>query len=203
MSGLGLALGARLLPVRAFFGSVPRWVWIGLAIALAALLSVLWHGHVAGKALKAADKAGYDRRSKEVEQRALKLKAKVDALTAKITTEERNRNAEAHRGNDAAANALLVRGPGKAVCSVRPIASSPALRDPGRPSGALDGKVAGLPEPGGQSLIALPFDDTVGFSREADSCQIDRKSWEQWYGRLVKAWPTPPTATSPIDHELP
>lgn len=192
MSGLaGISLGAKLLGVKGALARVPRPVWIALAVAAALLVGVLWHHHAAGKALKAADQAGYQRRDAEVKAAALKLKSKIDALTAKIAADERKRNAQAHHDNDAAADALLVRGPGKAVCSVRSISASPAVRPSSGSSVAVDGQVAGLPEPGGQQLIALPFNDTVAFAREFDACQIDRRSWEQLWRETQKVWPKP------------
>lgn len=190
MSGLaGIGLGAKLLGVRSALAKVPRPVWIALAVAAALLVGVLWHHHAAGKALKAADKAGYERRDAEVKAAALKLKARIDGLTKKISDQERALNAQAHNDSNRAADALLVRGPGKAVCSVRAEPASPAIRPSGGSSVAVNGGVAQLLDPGGQPLIALPFADSVAFAREHDACQIDRRSWEQWYGKLVKAWP--------------
>lgn len=188
-SMVGIGIASKLLGVKSTLSKIPPKVWYALAIIAALAIAFFWHQHAAHKALKAADQAGYNRRSKEVEQAALKLKAKVDALTAKIVLEERKRNAQAHRDNDVAADALLVRGPGKAVCSVRPVASGPALRPADGSPVAVNGQVAGVPEPGGQSLIALPFADSVSFAREHDSCQIDRKSWEDWHSAVLKAWP--------------
>jgi hypothetical protein len=166
---------------------IPPKAWLYIAIAVAVVAGFLWHQHAAHSALKKADAAGYVRAMGDVEKRALKLKAKMDAVTAKISNQERKRNEEAHRRIDRSADALLVRGPGKAVCSVRSQPSASPNPAPG--AGQVAGGLDQMPNGGGSDLIALPFTGTVKFARQADHCEADLASVWSWYGDLVKAWP--------------
>lgn len=167
--------------------SPKTWITIGVVIAVIGLGFAIRHS--IHNAIKAADKAGYERRDAEVKAAALKLKKKIDDLTTKITDEERTRNVEAHRAVDARATTMLVRGPGKAVCPVHSGTAGAAGNNAS--GGQVSAPVAGVPEPGGQQLIALPFNDAVAFGKQSDSCEVDLKSWDSWYKRLQDAWPKP------------
>jgi hypothetical protein len=181
--GLKVVLGT----ARSSVAKVPPKAWLYIAIAAALVGGFVWHQVHAHKALKKADAAGYVRAMRDVEQRALKLKSKVDAMTAKIANHERILNDQAHRRVDRNADALLLRGPGKALCSIRSEPSAAAGSAPA--SGQVDGGLGKLPDARGTDLIALPFTGTVKFARQGDHCEADLTSWWSWYDKLTAAWP--------------
>lgn len=193
MSGIGAAfaalnIGAKLTGISGVLKKVPPKVWYGLALAAALLVGFLWHQHAAHKALKAQYTAGYAQAGKDIAAHALKLKAKIDAMTVKIAADERSKNDAENRRISAAADALRLRGPGKAGCTLR---SEPAAAAGGHePSGrASDVAVAGLPDPTGIDLIGVPFDDAVDFGKSHDAWRAEALSWRSFWARLVAAWP--------------
>jgi sensor c-di-GMP phosphodiesterase-like protein len=111
-------------PVGALLKAVPAWAWKALAIIALLVAAFLWHQHAAHKALNAAYAHGKADEAERVKKQALELKAKIDALTGKIATQERAKNEEANRRIAADAGDLRMQGPGRAICS-RAKASAP------------------------------------------------------------------------------
>jgi len=176
------------LAVRAFLGRVPKQVWLALAVVALIVSGVIWHGHRVHSAINAAEKRGADAEAKRIEVKALALKAKIDALTKSIADIERKANSEKISSSNARADALLVRGAGKASCPRNAFAASPAS-GPQPPARSGNDPLAGLPDAGGTELIALPFPGAVGAGKVCDANLIDNQSWRSWYAKLVEAWP--------------
>lgn len=172
----------------AFLKWIPAKAWLvisGIAFAIGAFLL---HQHIAHNQLKAADAAGYSRAEADIAAKARTLKDRMDAVTRRMSEFERKLNSEKIGSSNARADALLLRGPGKASCPRNAVAAAPAGgRQPA--AGPADGAVAGVPDAGGPELIALPFPGAVGAAKACDANLIDNASWRSWYAKLVKAWP--------------
>ena len=182
-------------PVGGFLKLVPGWAWklIGIAAVVGALL---WaHQHVAHKALKKADAAGYQR-AKDEDARAL-VKAHKDALAwkTKYDRNEATRSQKFRENTDAQiaainrhADNLLRNGPGKARCG--------QVAYPGTSAGAggsvassRPGSAAAASLPPADGLAAVPWNWLVNTGGQCDLNRSEAQSWRDWYSALVKAWP--------------
>lgn len=172
------------LAAKAFLGRIPRWAWIALAAAILIGLGIRWHnGQV-----KAADRAGYARAERDIAAKALALKAKIDATTARITAKLKERNDEETRRIAADADDVRLRGPGKASCPRVAGIPRPASghNPPARSAGtALDT----LSDAGGSDLIAMPFSGAVALAEQHDRCRADVLSYREWEKLVRDAWP--------------
>lgn len=189
MSGIVALLPARAA-ASAFLGKISPKIWLALGCAVALVLGVLWHRHEVKATIATAKAEQRADDQKVLNAQAAKIRAQ-DAQLAAMSSQLRKANDEEHSRIDADAGAVLVRGPGKAVC---PGVSSPPAA-PGRPIQAAPEAgpaVAPVPDSGGQQLIALPFAPTVELTKEHDQCLADRRSIDAWYDALVKAWPKHP-----------
>jgi hypothetical protein len=162
---------------------------------VAAVVLFFVHQHFAHRALKNAATVAVAAEDARISKQALALKAKIDALTLQIATTERNRLNEENARIDRSADALLVHGPGKAACTLRSEPSA-ATGGPAPLGSEVGARLASVPNAGGASLIALPFNDAVtAFDhKDKDSAEVD--SWHRWYNELLKAWPSLVTAAS-------
>jgi hypothetical protein len=172
------------LAVKAFLGRIPRGVWIVLAVVILLGLGVRWYqGQI-----KAADRAGYARAERDIAAKALALKAKIDATTAKITAKLKERNdVETHR-IAAVADDVRLRGPGKAACPrfARVPNAASGHSPPAREGSPAVGEV---PDAGGADLIALPFSGTIALAEQHDKCRADILSYREWEKQLRETWP--------------
>jgi len=109
----------------------------------------------------------------------------AEKQTAQISKQLRDRTDEENRRIAGDANALRLRGPGKAVCPGVPTA--PGGHKQAAPSS--DAPVAQLPNTRGAELIALPFDDTIGFGKSYDELLNENKAWRDWHDQVLKVWP--------------
>jgi len=109
----------------------------------------------------------------------------AEKQTAQISKQLRDRTDEENRRIAGDADALRLRGPGKAVCPALP--SSPGGHQQAAPSS--DAPVAQLPNTRGAELIALPFDDTIGFGKSYDELLNENKAWRDWHDQVLKVWP--------------
>ena len=191
MIALFASLGARLLPVRRFFGSIPNWAWVALGIALAALLGAWWHHHEVKKhdvAVIAARDAQWNKRLEAEHAAALDWKAKFDAASVRLSAAIKEKNdAEAARIN-ATRDDLLRDGPGKARCG--------QVAYPGTSAGAggsvassRPGSSATASLPPADGLAAVPWNWLVNTGGQCDLNRSEAQSWRDWYRALVKAWP--------------
>jgi hypothetical protein len=174
-------------PVGAFIKAVPAWAWKAAGIIAALVGAFLVHQHYAHKAIANAYAQGKADEAKHVEQQALKIKAKVDALTGKIAAQERMKNDEQNRRIAAAADDLRLRGPGKATCAGS--ASLPSAAG-GHVAPSGDGNAAG-PQVPSDDRAAVPWGWLVNRAEEHDVDRAEVLSWREWYSRLVAAWPKP------------
>jgi cell division protein ZapA (FtsZ GTPase activity inhibitor) len=149
---------------------VPRQVWLVLAALLALACLVAWHQHIAHKAIADAERRGSDKAYAAVAKKAQAVAATMEKLNADIRklTDAKNRTIAAD------ATALRVRGPGRALCTST--ASSPASgHQP--PPGAADAPVGQVPNGGGTTLIAVPYDDLVAYAEQHDLDLAEIVAW--------------------------
>lgn len=176
-----------MLSFAPFLSRIPRQVWIGLGVALLLLGLFIWHQRHAHNALKAEYARGKADEGARNAKKALEVKAKIDAMSGKITAALKEKNNETNRRIAGDASALLVRGPGKASCPGNPGISSATSGHvaPARPANAA---VAPLPNGERIDLIALPFAPTIQFGQQHDQCQSDLKSYREWEVQISEAW---------------
>lgn len=175
---------AWFLAAKAFAGRIPRQVWIGLGAALLLLGLVIWHQRHAHNALEAAYNRGTADEGARIAKKAIDLKARIDALSGKISIALKGRNNEENRIIAGRADDLRLRGPGKAACpgvAGVPSGAGGSVTASGRP----DAPATGLPD---QDRIALPFDWTVS---QAETCDLNRAealTWREWWKQQSEAW---------------
>jgi hypothetical protein len=177
-----LSVGAR---IRAGWAAVPPKAKLWVLGIIAALILGFVHQLYAHRQAAKQFHAGYVKAQADDAAKAKKEKAKLDAATIRITQLEKERIHEDVRHTDDLAHAIGVRGPGRAVCAEPPAPASGPIRT----NGAALPPMAGLPDQGGQPLIALPFNDTLAFGRQCDVNAATLDGWNRWYRALEKAWP--------------
>lgn len=159
-----------------------RSFWQIVALALSAIL-VLQHfalkaeqRHSAkverqlGKAT--AELTRVDREAREAEARGKQLARQI-----KDRTDEENRRIAGD------ADAVRVRGPGKAVCRPAPAAAS------GHQEAGRNGDAAG-PQVPSDNRAAVPWGWLTDRAEQADLNRAEVLAWREWYSRLVDSWPT-------------
>lgn len=183
-SAIGLALKLFAGKALAAAKNIPWQVWAVAALVLAIGVTGCVHLRNDKAAVKAADAAGYTRAMVEVRNRALEIERKAKALDAKITTMIRNQADAENRVTTERAGALLLRGPGRAACSIRPaVPGSAGGHDPA--GGGADVAPAGLPEP---DRIAVPFGYAVKQGATCDGNLTEVKAWRKWHKSFTEAW---------------
>jgi hypothetical protein len=185
--GLGLLWNRAKTNAKADWQAISPKVrlWIIGAIVVTILgVAHQWYAH---RQLNKRYDDGYKQAVHDEAEKLKNANARIEALSAEIAADERKKNDEVVDRIDAHANAISVRGPGKAVCPGVPAAPGGYQARPG----AVVPDVARVPYPEWQQLIALPFDDTVAFGKQCDVNAAEVRAWHSWYDRLVAAWPKP------------
>lgn len=164
--------------------SIPWQLWAIGAFVLAIGIGGCVHLRNDKAAVKAADKAGYNRAMDEVRARALEIERKARELEAKITPLIRSKVDAENRAIADRQHSLRLRGPGKAACAVSAAVSSGAGRH--NPSGGrTDSPAAGVLEP---DRIAVPFEYIV---TQGSTCDLNRTeviAWREWHKAYTEAW---------------
>ncbi len=188
MTGLVAGVGVRAMLASAggFLKAIPRQVWIGIVIIAALVAGVLYHHHIAHKALKAADAAGYARARAEdnaalakAHDQALADKKRADLASAKITDLERQSNDATATDIRSRADALRLWRPAPAIH--RGQGDNPGV--PASPGGSEPTSGAGSP-----AAVTVDWSWLVD---TAESCDLNRAevlTWRSWYSRQTKAW---------------
>jgi hypothetical protein len=135
-------------------------------------------GRVLGKS--AAETHGWE----AAKQDTIKKSNKIAEGARKISEEAREINRNANYVIAQSANVIRVSGPGKANCP-GPVATGTSGQTS---NGKTDAPVASVLNQERVELIGLPFPATVNFAEQHDRCQIDRRTWESWYEKLVAEW---------------
>lgn len=181
-------LALKLAPVGKVVRSIPRQVWIALAVALIVFLGVRWHqGQVSD-----AREAGYEQGKIDEAARTAEAVKKLAARAEQIAANIRSKTDETNRRIAGDADAVRVSGPGKAACP-NPAAASPGGRV--TPSGTADASVDQVPDREGVELIGLPFADLVGFAERHDLCRTEALAWRENQRKQEEAAKLPSSET--------
>lgn len=173
-----LSIGAKIL---GFFGGLPRWVYIALAVA--ALIGAGTYAH--HRAVKSAYAAAYNQGVTDERARAEAANRKLATHQAAITAPIRKKNDETNTRIAGDANDLRLRGPGKAAVS-RPAPS--ATGQPGaaaQPSGASSAPVPAAD--GSDPLATVSWRWLVGTGEQCDLERAENISWRDWYAQQTAA----------------
>lgn len=164
------------LPLRivGFFKKIPAWVYILIAVAIAA--GVLAHLH--SNAVKSFGDQRFQDGVNAEKAAVASAQARANARATKINTSLRTTNDEENRTIARSADDVRLRGPGKAVCpglAAAPRAASGHVAA----GGAANAPVDQLPDPERPALITLPFADTIAFAEQHDRCRAESLTWRE------------------------
>jgi hypothetical protein len=106
----------------------------------------------------------------------------AQATIAKLTREIRNRTDEENRRIAGDADAVRLRGPGKAVCRAAPAAAS------GHEPVGGNGD-ASRPQVPSDDRAAVPWEWLTDRAEQSDLNRAEVLAWRDWYRRLVESWP--------------
>lgn len=174
----------KLSPVGKFLKAMPWQVWAVVALIVVYGVGSCVHEKKADAALAAADKAGYDRANARIRAKALRIEREVRRIDASITPLIRNQVDAENRVTAERADALLLRGPGRAACALRtPLPDSAGGHDPA--GGGAGAAAAGVPEP---DRIAVPFDYAVKDEKVDDANRTEVLAWRRWHKSWTEAW---------------
>lgn len=177
-------LALKLSPVGAMLKRIPRWAWIALAVVAILLLGSCVHKRKVKAFGEERYAAGVAYEQARLEKKAKELKAKVDALSGKITNQLKAKHDEKVIVINRAADDLRVRGPGKAACpGYTGVSSGPggSVSAGGRPNASA----TGLPD---QDRIVLPFTWTVDNAERCDLNRAEVLTWREWHKQQSEAW---------------
>jgi hypothetical protein len=207
MSGLVAGIGGKIAASLIFgkvksaatkgvglLATVPKPVWEAIAVVGYVLALIALHQHYANAALKAADKAGYERRASEDAAALVELVHREQTAETNgkaIAQETRSTNATENLSIHADAGAIRLRGPGAASCGRLNHPAIPAASGgPVAPGDELsDAPGSAVPAGNGQpDLAAVPFDWLVGRAEQADLDRAEVLSWRNWYQLQAAEW---------------
>lgn len=185
--------------IKSFFGSLNSQGWMGLigCVLLSWLSLHHWGEARHWKKQSAQFEKLYnadETAAQKIAQHALALKAQLDSLGRNISTTLKGLNDAKNTRIDSSADALRVRGSGKAACpgNTRLPASSSGHQ---QPSGTGNAALPQLRDAGGIDLIALPFADTVDFGQEHDRYRAEVLTWREWYRQQSQRLTTLPAGS--------
>lgn len=168
--------------VKSVLGKLPSWVWIALAVIAALVAATIYHGHKVRQFGNERYQAGVAAEDARVAAKANAIAAQAAALTAKI----RSNTDETNRRIAVDANALRVRGPGKAACPYPAASGSGGHVDS---AATADASVDPVPDGQRPALIALPFPATIDFAEAYYRLLAEVKAWRDQHDALDKAQP--------------
>ena len=176
-----IPLALKLSPVSRFLKSIPPKVWIALAVVALVGAGVWTHKRAVRKAHDAGYSEGVIHEAQRIEAKAKKLSAQATALAAKL--KEQNNVENRRIAGDA--DAIRLRGPGKAACFNATVPGADR-RDPlARPADAPVGQV---PDRERIELIALPFAGTIAFAERCDLNRAEALTWREDKRLQTEAW---------------
>lgn len=174
-------------PVKSFIKAIPRPVWIALAVAAAVGLAWWLHRDAVSDARKEGYAAGVKHEGGRIAAKAKRIKDGADRITAGISQALRTKSDEKVRVIYRDADAVFVRGPGKAACGGNPSVPGGSSR-PVPPGGQGGAPMAEMPAGEGVDLIGLPFPGTVALAQQCDLNRAEVLSWREWWKQQSAAW---------------
>lgn len=184
--GLWLAKSALMKsPIGGFLSRIPARVWKMLAIALVVALLIFvglrWHGHKVEQLRKESFAAGRQSAVKDM----VALRDQLNRAHAQDVARMRSENDAKLRDVGRDADALRLRGPGRAACSAV-LSGGSGGRD--QAGGEARAPVSELPDAGRAELIALRFDAATDLGESHDSLRVEVLGWREWHAHFVKLW---------------
>ena len=176
-----IPLALKLSPVGRFLKSIPPKVWIALAVLAALGLGAWMHGRAVKSAYTKAYSAGVTYEAARIEAKAKKLADRATAIAAKL--KEQNNVENRRIAGDA--DAIRLRGPGKAACLNPAIPGTSRRESPARPGDAAVGQ---LPDRERVEFIALPFAGTIAFAERCDLNRAEALTWREDKRLQTEAW---------------
>lgn len=177
----GLVGVAAVAKAKSIAGSIPRGVWIALAVVAILLLGTCAHKKAVTKAYDAYYAQGKADEGQRIAAKALNIAAKATLISTKL----RSKSDETNRRIAGDADAIRLRGPGKASC-LNPATPRASGRQPaGRPA---DAAVDQVPSGEGLELIGVPFPDFVGAAERCDLNRAEVLTWREWHKQLTENW---------------
>lgn len=168
----------------------PKVAWATLAVAALVGL-VVWHNHSIAKAYdrgRAEERVSRDAQWQsafnQMHEGAVIWKDNYEREAARSAELTGAIHAQNLRNNAALADALRLRGPGKAAAACHRSGSdtglSPAPGGPDAPAAGQLPELAGLPDQHGP-FAALPWPELIEWGRSADDNAAEVKAWRDWY----------------------
>ena len=176
--------------------AIPPKVWLVIAALSALGAAYWWHT----SAVSAAYNKGYAQATVERDAAWRGAFAKMNAAAemwrdnfdrqgAALAAEIGAKHAQELRANAARADALRLRGPGRAAACINSGGAASLLPASGghdAPAGSDDAGVAGLPDE--TPMAILPWPDLIQRSEDADADRAEVKAWREWYARTTAEW---------------
>lgn len=172
-------------PIGGFFKRIPARVWVGLLI-FAVVVFILWRGlawhHGKIEHLRAESfAAGRQSAVKDM----VALRDQLNRANADAVARMRSENDAKLRAVGRDADALRLRGPGRAACSA---VFSPASGGRDQAGGETSAPVSDLPDARRAELIAVRFDAATDLGESHDSLRVEVLGWREWHAHFVKLW---------------
>lgn len=176
--------------IASFLGKLDGRGWVELVCGIIAGLAII---HYASEARHWKKQDAQDVKALNIEKaqeasiakQAVDLKARIDALTSNLTKLLREQTDAENASIAAAADAVRLRGPGKAACPGGPIpAAAPVRHDQTTPANADAG-----PEVPSGNWARVSWDWLVTVIEEHDQMRADLQATEDQHAQVEKAWP--------------
>jgi hypothetical protein len=173
--------------------SIPRWVWITLAVIVLLVVAVIWHGRQVSSfetSTRADEKAKVDaawqKRFDKERDAAQTWKRNYETLSATLAQSRSNTHEANLQSLAAVGSSMLVRGPGKAAqADCRPGNHSGVPAATGQPQQAASyAYVSGprmSPEDGRTDRAVVPWPWLVTRTKEHDELLSEVSQWRGWH----------------------
>lgn len=174
-------------PLGRWLKRIPGRVWLRFFIIAAAVilgfLAYRWHGNKVEAFGNAKWGEGYQQARADAEA----VRAELERRNAALAAELRSKNDAKLRDVARDADAVRLRGAGKAACSGASFLPTAAGgRDPASRAG--DAAVAALPAGERIDLFGLPVAPTIDFAEQHDAFRIEVLGWREWHALFTAEW---------------
>lgn len=174
-------------PLGGLLKRIPKRVWLWLVVAAVVAFVVWkaldWHGdrkHAFGEERYAA---GYGAAHAEITA----LQKQLNARNAELAAMMRSKNDAKLRDVARDADALRLRGAGKAACSGASFLPAAAGgRD--EAGGTGDAALASVPAGERLDLFGLPVAPTIDFAEQHDAFRVEALGWREWHAAFTAEW---------------
>lgn len=170
-------------PLGGLLKRIPRWVWLLLAGAVLVLFAMRWH---AGKA-EAFGAERYQAGYAAAQADAKAARDELERRNAKLAAELRSKNDAKLRDVARDADAVRLRGAGKAACS-GPAFLPAAAGGRNAPDRSGDAALAEVPAGERVDLFGLPVAPTIDFAESHDAYRVEALGWREWHAAFTAEW---------------